>query len=419
MCGTTSAGSRSTVPGHSPSPSSGGGGRLRRAVEEHLHADAHPEHRPAAGEAHVDDASAVRLPQPAHTGVEVADARHEQAVGSQGRLGVAGQRHLGADALEGAHGRADVAAAVVEDHDGGRGRHRSLLHLVSPARHRARPCRSGARPPASVPRRTPRRRRPRRRCPRGSAAGQPEHLQQVAAGRHARRRRVVQHVGQLAHGTRAVGPAAATTSASRATGSPPDGRHRPRLPDQPAACRPPAAGGHAEHRPAAHRRRSRRPGAAGAAPGGQQHRHRVVVRRRRPSLSGRQHRGPAPVPGTTASGATPRSAQATRRRAAVTRSSPRGARAGCHGVTWRGCPWRSGRPSTRASRATAARSARATALNWASTMWCGSRPASTRTCRAMPGVVGEGLEDVAGQRARVVAADDDVRWPSGSPVCTT
>ena len=33
--------------------------------------------------------------------------------------------------------------------------------------------------------------------------------------------------------------------------------------------------------------------------------------------------------------------------------------------------------------ATAVRSARASALNWASTMWCGSRPPRTRTCSAI------------------------------------
>ena len=43
-----------------------------------------------------------------------------------------------------------------------------------------------------------------------------------------------------------------------------------------------------------------------------------------------------------------------------------------------------GMPTTRGSRAMAARSARATALNCASTMWWGSRPASTRTCRQSP-----------------------------------
>ena len=39
-------------------------------------------------------------------------------------------------------------------------------------------------------------------------------------------------------------------------------------------------------------------------------------------------------------------------------------------------------PVIRPSCSAAARSALATALNWASVMWCGSRPSSTRTCRA-------------------------------------
>ena len=43
-----------------------------------------------------------------------------------------------------------------------------------------------------------------------------------------------------------------------------------------------------------------------------------------------------------------------------------------------------GIPLTRGSVSTAPRSARATALNCASTIWCGSRPASTSTCRQMP-----------------------------------
>ncbi len=44
-----------------------------------------------------------------------------------------------------------------------------------------------------------------------------------------------------------------------------------------------------------------------------------------------------------------------------------------------------GTPDDRGSGATAARSARATALNWASTMWCGLRPVTSR-CRQMPAV---------------------------------
>ena len=42
-----------------------------------------------------------------------------------------------------------------------------------------------------------------------------------------------------------------------------------------------------------------------------------------------------------------------------------------------------GTPVSRGSTAIASRSARATALYCASTMWCGSRPESTRTCRAI------------------------------------
>ena len=43
-----------------------------------------------------------------------------------------------------------------------------------------------------------------------------------------------------------------------------------------------------------------------------------------------------------------------------------------------------GMPSTRGSGSTAARRARAKALNWASTMWWGSRPAVTFMCRQIP-----------------------------------
>ena len=42
-----------------------------------------------------------------------------------------------------------------------------------------------------------------------------------------------------------------------------------------------------------------------------------------------------------------------------------------------------GTPVSRGSSATASRNARAKALNCVSTRWCGSRPASTRTCSAM------------------------------------
>ena len=58
-------------------------------------------------------------------------------------------------------------------------------------------------------------------------------------------------------------------------------------------------------------------------------------------------------------------------------------RPGCEGAAesimrYYRAPLVDGIPVTRASGATAARNARASALNCDSTMWCGSRPASTR-----------------------------------------
>ena len=104
------------------------------------------------------------------------------------------------------------------------------------------------------------------------------------------------------------------------------------------------------------------------------------------------HAAYAPTPGTTrpsASSAVSRSA--VERRPRRRRARARARRSG-------GCPSRSrgrrsggrseralgrGHARSRAGRcATASRNARANALNCVSTMWCGSRPASTRTCSA-------------------------------------
>ena len=73
--------------------------------------------------------------------------------------------------------------------------------------------------------------------------------------------------------------------------------------------------------------------------------------------------------------------------------------------SWTGCP------STRGSGSTAARRARAKALNWASTMWCGSRPAEHAHVQADAGVERDRLEDVPGQRTGEVAADQVVLLP--------
>ena len=66
---------------------------------------------------------------------------------------------------------------------------------------------------------------------------------------------------------------------------------------------------------------------------------------------------------------------------------------------------------TRGSSAFAWRNARANALNSASAMWCGSRPASTVTCTVSAGVEGDRLEDVAHHRPGEVAADQVVLEP--------
>ena len=91
MCGTTSACSRATVPGHSASPGSGDCARLLGPVEHHLHAHADAQHRAAAGEPGVDDAAGPSAgAQPGHAGVEVAHPGHEQPVG--GQRGLRGRR---------------------------------------------------------------------------------------------------------------------------------------------------------------------------------------------------------------------------------------------------------------------------------------------------------------------------------------
>ena len=91
---------------------------LDAALEEHLHADADAEHRPAAGQPPPDHRVAAHRAQPVHAGGERADAGHDQAVGVQRGLAVGGQSvDLGAGPLERADGRAQVARPVVEDDD--------------------------------------------------------------------------------------------------------------------------------------------------------------------------------------------------------------------------------------------------------------------------------------------------------------
>ena len=51
------------------------GGGLGGAVEEHLHPDADAQHRPIAGQPHLDDPSTVSSTQPGPAGMEVAHPR--------------------------------------------------------------------------------------------------------------------------------------------------------------------------------------------------------------------------------------------------------------------------------------------------------------------------------------------------------
>ena len=84
----------------------------------------------------------------------------------------------------------------------------------------------------------------------------------------------------------------------------------------------------------------------------------------------------------------------------------RGPRPGAaDGVTTRGVPLVDGTPTTRGSRATASRRARATALNCASTMWWALRPDEHPDVQADLRRGADRLPDVPGQRG-VVAADE-------------
>ena len=82
-----------------------------------------------------------------------------------------------------------------------------------------------------------------------------------------------------------------------------------------------------------------------------------------------------------------------------------------------------GTPPPRGSIATASRSARATALNCASTTWCGvgcgtrAGGPQHRTCRVSRAAWPERLPDVPGHRGRVDRAD--VRAPAAGSSCTT
>ena len=97
--------------------------------EQHLHTDADTEHRGLAGQAVSDNVGAADRAQAGHAGGERPDPGNDQAVGGQGRGPVGGHRHLGADPLQRAHRRAQVARSVIE-HDDGRPRRAHSTPLV-------------------------------------------------------------------------------------------------------------------------------------------------------------------------------------------------------------------------------------------------------------------------------------------------
>ena len=61
---------------------------LDAALEQHLHADADAQHRPAAGEPAADDPVALDRAQPAMQAANAPDARDDEPVGVQRRVEV-------------------------------------------------------------------------------------------------------------------------------------------------------------------------------------------------------------------------------------------------------------------------------------------------------------------------------------------
>ena len=203
MCGTTGARAGSTRP--ATAEPLGDHAVLVAVLEQDLHADADAEHRPAAGRPGPRSPGrrrARRTPAMHAAKAPTPGTTRPSALGGRGQVG--GHRHVGADPLQRAFGRAQVARAVVEhdhpamhiltpgqqpQHAAGRRRPRPSTASTddgpapAPAFHRdapptnSRPARAAdrqygahvtARPWCSAPRR----RRPRR-APRRAAPGPP------------------------------------------------------------------------------------------------------------------------------------------------------------------------------------------------------------------------------------------------------
>ena len=92
---------------------------LLTGFEHHLHAHADPQNGAAPGEAALDEAGRVDGAQHLHDGAEGPHAGDEEPVGGFDGAGVGGEIDLRSDSLQGSHGGAHIAGAVVEDDDAG------------------------------------------------------------------------------------------------------------------------------------------------------------------------------------------------------------------------------------------------------------------------------------------------------------
>ena len=117
MWGTTVAGSRSTVPGHSPSPSSG----PENGSVEPSKSTCIPTYTPSTGRPPPSRTPMMRGPvgsgSPPIQAWKLPTPGTNSPSAPRAALESAGQRHLRPDPFERAHGGAHVATAVVEDDD--------------------------------------------------------------------------------------------------------------------------------------------------------------------------------------------------------------------------------------------------------------------------------------------------------------
>ena len=107
-------------PGHGSGPLAQAllrGSVLLGALEHDLHAHADPQDRAPAGQALLNEARSIDCPQLVHHRTEGPDTGDNQSVGLSDLVGVTGQSHLGANTLQSAYRRTDIAGSVGQDGD--------------------------------------------------------------------------------------------------------------------------------------------------------------------------------------------------------------------------------------------------------------------------------------------------------------